>query len=737
MTSLTASLARRPRRSLLALLLFVVLAGVLGGPVAGALENSGSFTPPDADSVTALDRIEAATGRAAGPGVVLLLTPDEGAPSPDEAAAELAAVPGMSEVVSSDDAPPGSGLVATDGDSSLVVGTLDADADEEAVAQDVLDGIGSRDGVDAGGQEIAGLQIGETVGKDLGRAEALALPLLLLLSFLFFGGRAMVLPLAAGGTAVLGTFLVLAGVNEVYGLSVFALNLVIGLGLGLTIDYTLFLVTRYREEVARQGATPAAIATTMRTAGRTVVFSAATVAVALATLTVFPLGFLVSMGIAGAVVAVVAATASIVVSAAMFGLWGEKLVRRSRRSAARTGAPDDAGRWYRLSHAVMRRPGAVAVVTAVVMLGLALPALQATWTPIDATAIPTSQSARTVSDAIAADFSGRADSALTVAVATDGPDGGADVAAYAEQVAALDPAAAVADPVPLDADTWQLDVEVPGEPSGPAARELVEQVRDLDAAGVQTWVAGPAAEFVDQQAAIADRLPLAVALLVGLTLLVLWLMTGSVVLPVKSVLMNALTVGTALGALVFVYQAGRFTDVLGYTPNGGVEPTDFLVTSALVFALSTDYGVFLLGRIKEARDSGLPERESVAVGLQRTGSVVTAAAILLAVAIGAFATSSISFIQQIGVATAVGVLVDAFIVRSLLVPALMGLLGRWNWWAPLWLRRVHDRVGFAEGGQDDVLPQADATGAHPGLASTRDQSGSDVGPDDEVVRARP
>ena len=213
--------------------------------------------------------------------------------------------------------------------------------------------------------------------------------------------------------------------------------------------------------------------------------------------------------------------------------------------------------------------------------------------------------------------------------------------------------------------------------------------------GVHALVAGPAAEFVDQQSAIGSRLALALTLLVALTLFVLWLMTGSVVLPIKAVLMNTLTVAASLGALTFIYQDGRLSGLLGYTPNGGIEPTDFLVTATLIFALSTDYGVFLLGRIKEARDSGLGERESVAVGLQRTGAVVTAAAILLAVAIGAFSTSSISFIQQIGIATAFGVLVDAFVVRSLLVPALMGLLGRYNWWAPMPLRRLHDRIAPA------------------------------------------
>ena len=184
--------------------------------------------------------------------------------------------------------------------------------------------------------------------------------------------------------------------------------------------------------------------------------------------------------------------------------------------------------------------------------------------------------------------------------------------------------------------------------------------------------------------------------MVGLTMLVLWLMTGSIVLPIKAIVMNALTVGASLGILTLVFQDGRFEGLLGYTGNGGVEPTDFLVAAALVFALSTDYGVFLLGRIKEARDGGLTDREAVAVGVERTGAVVTAAAILLAVAIGAFITSSISFIQQIGVATAAGVVIDAFIVRALLVPSLMGLLGRWNWWSPRPLTRLHARFGLRE-----------------------------------------
>ena len=694
MTSLTTLFGSAPRRTLLAVFLFVMAAGALGGSVAERLDSgAGGFAPADADSIRAVERLEAATGSEPSPGVVLVVETPEGTEAAADRIEEVAAVlqdrPGVAAVAAPLAGTDETGLIAEDGSAALVVATLTAEADNEVVAEGVLAEFEDVDDVTVGGAAVANSQIGETVTRDLGRAELFALPLLVLLSLLFFGGRAALLPVIVGATTVLGTFLALTVVNEAYGLSIFALNLVIGLGLGLAIDYTLFLLTRYREELARQGPGLDAIRTTMATAGRTVVFSALTVAVALITLTVFPMGFLRSMGIAGAAVALVAAAASLVASPALFGLWGVKL---ARRRATRAGA----GRWYRLSHLVMRRPGAVAAVTALLMLALSAPALRAEWTPVDDTVIPESQSSRVVSDRLADDFDGTGSTPVTIAVDEASTT---EVAAYADQVNALPGVAAPAAPVDLGGGTWQLDLPVAGDPAGAEAQQLVSDVRGVDTP-LDTLVTGPAAEFVDQQAAISDSLPLAVALLIALTMLVLWLMTGSVILPIKAVVMNTLTVGVALGVLTYIYQDGRLTGLLGYTPNGGIEPTDFLVAAALVFALSTDYGVFLLGRIKEGRDAGLSERESVAVGLSRTGSVVTAAAILLAVAIGSFSTSEISFIQQIGVATAVGVLVDAFIVRSLLVPSLMGLLGKWNWWAPMPLRRLHDRIGLSESGPE-------------------------------------
>src|SRR4051795_11831136 len=343
----------------------------------------------------------------------------------------------------------------------------------------------------------------------------------------------------------------------------------------------------------------------------------------------------------------------------------------------------------------MRRPGAVAVVTAAAMLAAAAPALGTHWSAIDGSVIPKDESARTVADALER-FGAGAKAPVVVAVSAPA-DARAELGAYAGRIRRLPGVGRVPAPRRLDADTWQIDALATGDPAGPAAQHAVKAIRRMPSR-FDVRVGGDAAEFVDQQASIGARLPVALVLLVGLTMVVLWLMTGSVVLPVKAVVMNALTVGAALAPLTLIYQHGHLTGLLGYTPNGGVEPTDFLVTAAIVFALSTDYGVFLLGRIKEARDGGLPDREAVAEGLARTGRVVTAAAILMAVAIGAFSTSAIPFIQQIGVATATGVLIDAFVVRTLLVPSLMTLLGRWNWWSPAPLRRLHGRVDLREGG---------------------------------------
>jgi uncharacterized membrane protein YdfJ with MMPL/SSD domain len=693
LTTLSDRLSRRPRRTLAFVLLFVIVAGVIGGPVAGELRSSGGFVPTGAGSQIALNEIERATGTEPSPGVVLLVRTPHGARTPAGRASIAAAQRRLNSV---------NGIartaitgIAPSGREAFVGGTISATVEDTDVGKAAVTAFKGDDGVVVGGDAVAGGQVGETVTKDLAFAEALAAPLLIILSIVFFRGRAALMPLVTGITTVLGTFLVLRGVNQVYGLSVFALNLVIGMGLGLAVDYTLFIVTRFREELAAGRDTAAAVAQTMRHAGRTVLFSASTVAAALATLTFFPLEFLKSMGMAGAICALVAAGATVTVSPALLGLWGHKLARNSDR-AQRRGAT----RWYRLSHAVMRRPGAVALVTAAVMAAAAIPALGVHWTPAgDSAVIPTSLSARTVDDAISRDFGTATDAPVTIAVRA-GAGAGAQVRGYAHRIAGIDGVDGTPAVRDLGHSTWEVDAQVRGDSAGDRAQRIVREIRALDPP-FSALATGAAATFIDQQAAISSHLPLTLAVLAAFTFVILFLMTGSIVLPLKAIVMNALTVGAALSAIVLVYQHGNLTGLLHYTPDGGVEPTDFVVSATVVFALSTDYGVFLLGRIKEARDAlaagggRVDEHEAVATGLGATGRVVTGAAILLAVAIGAFSTSKIVFIQQIGVAVAIGVLIDAFVVRSLLVPALMALLGRWNWWSPRVVARLRARLAPA------------------------------------------
>jgi RND superfamily putative drug exporter len=694
--SLTTRISSHPRRSLAAVLVFVIIAGVIGAPVVGMLKSSGGFAPGSSDSQVATNLLARATGTEASAGIVLLVRTPQGAQSQTSVARvaivrrRLAGVPGVARTV----AP---AAVSKDGDDVLVTGTLAANAANADVAKATLAAFKGSHDVVVGGSAVAGEQIGSTVGADLGRAELLAFPLLLILALIFFRGRATLMPLVSGITAVLGTFLVLRGVNSFYGLSTYALNLVIGMGLGLAIDYTLFIVTRYRQELAGGASEQEALRTTMAKAGTTVCFSAVTVACALATLVVFPEGFLKSMGIAGAVVALVAAAAAVTISPALLTIWGAKV---AKGSAARAGSAS--GGWYRLAQRVMRRPGIVAAVTAALMVAAAVPALSVHWSSAnDSRVIPTSQSSRIVADAVARQFPGAGTQPLTVAIAAPRSSASA-VAAVARRVRALPGVTGAVTPAYLGASTWTIQAQLSGDQTGSQAQRDVKLIRDINAP-FRIHVTGQAAEFVDQQAAIASHLPLVLGLLALLTFAVLWLMTDSVVLPLKAIAMNVLTVGAALTSVVVIFQHGNLTGVLGYTPDGGVETTSFVVAAAIVFALSTDYGVFLLGRIKEQRDAGAGDREAVARGLGATGRVVSAAAILLAVAIGAFSTSQISFIQQIGVTVVTGVLIDAFIVRSLLVPSLMGLLGSWNWWSPQWLHRLHARVAprEARGGASD------------------------------------
>jgi uncharacterized membrane protein YdfJ with MMPL/SSD domain len=694
---------RRRRRFLWGALAVVLVAGFFGGPVFGLLDSSNDFDDPQAEAVLASRDIERATGASASPDVVALVR--LGAPADSaQAQGKLARVaralqdPDMASVVryarGGDRA-----LVSKDGRSSYVVGTFRENG--HGVLDRVKERVAREPGVTLGGHELAQNQVGDQVSTDIARAEVLAFPILLLLSFFVFRSLvAALLPLAVGATTILLSFLVMRFVNgAIEPMSIYALNLITGLGLGLAIDYSLFMVSRFREELERGLETAAALRATMATAGRTVLFSSITVAAALASLLVFPLRFLYSMGVGGLICALTAAVVSLTLLPAILAALGPRVnalsPRRFQQALHRDASEVRGGFWYRLSQAVMRRPVPIAAGAAGLLIVLGIPFLGVKFTGVDASVLPRDHSARVVDDAIKTEFPPGHTSPIFVE-AQAGPGQRAEVERYARRLGAL-PGVVVKPQVQPARGLYRIDLVGRGRALDERAKQLVRDVRAVDAP-VPVRVGGQTAGFLDQQKALSDSLPIALAILATTTLVILFLMTGSVVLPVKALLMNLLTLSAAFGLLVLIFQDGHLEGLLGFKSQGALESSQPVLLFAVGFGLSTDYGVFLLTRIKEAHDRGAPNEEAVALGLERTGRIVTFAALLFVIAIGAFATSQIIFIKQLGVGTALAVLIDATIVRALLVPSLMRLLGDRNWWAPKPLARLHRRIGLSESG---------------------------------------
>jgi uncharacterized membrane protein YdfJ with MMPL/SSD domain len=696
--ALTRLATRRPKRVVAVAVLVSVLAAAGGLSVADRLDPYAA-EDPETESVRADALLERA-GVGAGVDVVALVDTPRGAASPAgrarvaEVARELRADPDVGRVVTFEQG--GRALVARDGRSTYVAGSLRAGADENDAGERLIERLGDEPGLKLGGFAVASPQVNEQVSEDLARAELLAFPLLFVLSFLFFRSVvAAALPLLVGGMAIVLTMLGLRIGSELGSISVFALNVTTGLGLGLAIDYSLFMVSRYREELAKVGPGTEAIRRTLATAGRTVLFSSLTVAAAMGSLLLFPQRFLYSMGIGGMMVAVLAGGVALLVLPAVLAALGPRVnalaPRRLQRAAEADARPAQSGAWYRLSHAIMRRPGRIATSAAVLLIALGIPFLGIKLIAVDASVLPESSGARQVDDALKRDFDVRRTTPITL-VARTAPGPALD--RYLDEVRALPGVLEVAPP--RRAGQLTLVDAVPRDPvMSDMSQRTVRDIRGLDPP-FEALSRGQTANLVDLKKSLVDHLPGALAVLATTTVLVLFLMTGSVLLPIKALLMNLLTMSATFGILVLVFQDGRLEGLLDYTSQGALEATQPIFLFAVAFGLSTDYGVFLLSRIKEARDSGTPNDEAVAVGLERTGRIVTAAAVLFSVAVGAFATSQIVFIKELGVGTAVAVLIDATIIRALLVPSLMKLLGEWNWWAPRPLARLHARIGLRE-----------------------------------------
>ncbi|MEU7293419.1 MMPL family transporter [Streptomyces exfoliatus] len=711
----TRFVTARPRLTLLVALVLTALAVLAGGGVADRM-GSGGWEDPAAESTYATEALER---RFPGsqPNLLLLVNAGpEGVDAPAAAAEarklaeRLDAEPGVDGVGSywSTGSP---ALRSEDGRQAVIAARI---AGEEKDAAAVLDRIapeyrGAHGPVEVslGGGLAVRHEMQVIIQEDLLRAELIALPLTLVLLVMVFGSAvAALLPLGVGIVAILGTNAALRGITEFTDVSVFAQNLTTALGLGLAIDYALFVVRRYREELAAGADTYTAVRTTLRTAGRTVLFSALTVAVSLAAMLVFPQYFLRSFAYAGIAVVLLAATAALTLLPAALVLLGDRvnaldLRRLLRRRADRAAGPgggnggsggEGAG-WARAASLVMRRAPVFAVLTTAGLVLLGLPFLGVEFGTADDRQLPVTASSRVVQDQLRDGFPGDPGGGITVLA--EGEATPAQYASYRERIAALDGVARAEGPVTAAGGHAYFTVVPEGEAVGAEAQRTVSELRAAPAP-FDTSVTGQAAVLVDSKDALAERLPWAAGIVVLVTLLLVFLLTGSVLIPVQAVVLNALSLTAMFGAVVWVFQDGHLAGLLGFTATGDIETTLPVLMFCVAFGLSMDYGVFLLSRIKEEYDATGDHEHSVRFGLRHTGGLITAAAVILAVVMVAIGTSRVTNTKMLGLGVALAVLMDAMVVRSLLVPSVMKLTGRLTWWAPGPLRRFHDRFGISE-----------------------------------------
>jgi RND superfamily putative drug exporter len=725
----TRFVTARPRLSLLVALVLTALAVVAGSGVADRL-GAGGWEDPAAESTYATRALEREFP-GSQPNVLLLLDAGDASVDDPAVAAEarrlterLAGERGVTGVGSywQSGAP---ALRAEDGHEALIAARITGD---EKTAGETLERIaphfrGTHGPVDVGigGPVAVRHEMQTVIQEDLVRAELIALPVTLVLLVMVFGSAvAALLPLGIGIVAILGTNAILRGLSELTDVSVFAINLTTALGLGLAIDYALFIVRRFREEL-EAGAEPlTAIGTTLRTAGRTVLFSALTVAVSLAAMLVFPQYFLRSFAYAGIAVVLLAAAAALILLPAALVLLGHRVDALDLRRLFRRGRPPrpagEQGRtWARAATLVMRRAPFFALGTTAVLVLLGLPFLGVKFGTADDRQLPATSESHVVQQHIREGFPGSPGGGLEVLA--EGRATEAQYGAYKERVERLPEVLRVEGPL-VKGDAAYFTVLPKGEAVDDPAQRLVGDLRELPAP-FGTKVTGTAAVLVDSKAAIGERLPLAALFITVVTLLLVFLLTGSVLIPIQAVVLNALSLTAMFGAVVWVFQDGHLSGLLGFTSPGSVETTLPVLMFCVAFGLSMDYGVFLLSRIKEEYDHTGDHDRAVRHGLARTGGLITAAAVILAVVMVAIGTSRVTNTKMLGLGIALAVLMDAMIVRSLLVPAVMRLTGRATWWAPAPLRRFHERFGLSEGG----APRPAAGEAEP----VRDKVGASAG----------
>lgn len=633
------------------------------------------ISDPDSEVVRAADVIENATGQTAEPGVVLIVAPaaagSGSAAATAAAAAELRAVTGIKKVTSTSS---DSALAARDG-RMLVLGYLDASASRVEVGEIVDEVFADSPTVTAGGTAVAAYQVGLLSENDTRKLEILAAPILLLLLLLVFRTAiAAVLPLLLASLCIVMTFAVLRLITGLTAIDLFALQTVTGLGTGLAIDYSLFILSRYREEIAAGRSFEAAQERTLDTAGRTVAFSSLTVAMALVSLVVFPQPFLHSTGIAGALTAIFAGLTALVVLPPILALLGPSVnrfaIRRDPHHSDRTTLTF----WRRLPVIVCRWPFMSLLLGTVVMALLASQALGISLTTPDARELPPEESARAVSDALP-DFAGVPATQLYAVVPANLGSG----QNLRTEIASLKTANSVSAPKPIADGFAQITISSAVDPLSEAGHDLVSEVREI--LPDSSLLGGRAAEQVDQRESIRDHVSLVVAIVVITNLLILVTMTGSLLLPLLAVAMNLFTVAASIGVLVLAFTTELGASLLGTDVQSGIDMSVPVIVFAVGFGLSTDYGIFLFARIREERGTR-SDVASIVEGVASTGRLISASALLLAIAVGAFVFSDLVIIKEFAVAIAAAVLLDATVVRGLLIPALLRLLGSTAWRGP-------------------------------------------------------
>ena len=696
---------RRSKLILFGFVSLVVLSSFWGFQAFGALKGGG-YDNPNSDSTLVTELLQSEFG--VDPAEVLVLvdlpsdadeTDASGFPVHLELVQELSAdllnIEGVDSVLNyyTLGSPPN--LKSEDGKLIYLLVDLDNNVDQTPVVAEIVDDYtGDYQGaqVHVSGFGAVTKAINETIYEDIIRAEIVAVPIVVLLLIFVFGSLvAAGLPLFVGGLAIVGSFLIIWIGSQFTDVSIFALNLVTGLGLGLGIDYSLLVVNRFREERAAGNDVATSVSNTVASAGKTVLFSGLTVALVLVSMVFFPQYFLQSFALAGVAVVIFAILGAAVAVPAMLNLLGDRV--NSIRLIKRDLAPKDTGAWEKIARFTMRRPLPVLFVGLLFLASLFSLSSSVVFGQSDDRVLPADSPARVASDMLRERFEGRETSPIEILV--KGTD--EQVNEFIDVVADQEDIVRVAIvPTQEESDWVRINAITDLEPRSPEGLEQVVALRSLDVEVDEYLIGGGGAYYTDSQQGIEQALPIAALWVFISTFILLFLFTGSLVLPLKAILLNVLSLGAVFGLIGWIFQNGELQWLIGeYSVTGTIDTSSVVMIALVAFGLSMDYELFLLSRIKEQHDAGFNTVNSVALGLQRSGRIITAAALILAVTFGAFASSGVSIMKMLGLGIAVAILLDATLIRGFLVPAIMRLLGGANWWAPKWLKRLYEKAGLS------------------------------------------